>query len=102
MIAKSMKKGLNGALAVGDLDACSGQVDFAQDVGKLNTRQAEFDTLSKANACADGSITFFNGKTWNVPSGDRPSSKSYTEAEFTPQLDPSSGNFDFCSAPAPA
>jgi len=102
MIAKSMQKGLDGAVAGADLDACVAQVNFAKDVGKLNTRQAEFDTLSKSNACVDGLVTFFNGLTWSVPAGDKPSSKSYTRTQFKPQLDPTSGNFDFCSgAPAP-
>jgi hypothetical protein len=101
MIAKSMQKGLNGAVAGADLDACSGQVDFAKDVGKLNTRQAELDKLSKGNICADGLITFFNGQTWSIPAGAKPSSKSYTRTKFTPQLDPTSGTFDFCSASAP-
>jgi len=96
MIANAIQKGLNGAVAGADLDACAAQVNFGQDVGKLNTKQAEFDTLSKANACADGPITFFNGETWNVPAGAKPSSKSYTKAKFTPQLDPTSGNFNFC------
>jgi len=103
MIAKSMQKGLDGAVAGADLDACVAQVNFAKDVGKLNTKQAEFVTLSKTNACVDGLITFFNGQTWSIPAGDKPSSTSYTRGQFKPQLDPTSGNFDFCSgAPAPA
>jgi hypothetical protein len=103
MIANAIQKGMNGAVAGADLDACAAQVNFDQDVGKLNSRQAEVDALSKVNACANGPITFFNGKTWNVPEGAKPSSKSYTQAKFTPQLDPTAGNFDFCSgAPAPA
>jgi len=97
MINNAIQKGLNGAVAGADLDACAAQVDFDQDVGKLNTRQTEFDTLSGANACAAGAITFYNGKTWNVPQGAKPASKSYTQAPFTPQLNPTSGNFDFCS-----
>jgi len=96
MITNAIQKGLNGAVAGADLDACAAQVNFGQDVGKLNTKQAEFDILSKANACANGPITFFNGETWNVPAGAKPSSKSYTKAKFTPQLDPTSGNFNFC------
>merc|ERR1719367_2679198 len=102
MIEKSVLKGLKGNVDEADLDACSGQVDFKQEVGTLNLREAEFDALSKTNACGDGPITFFNGQTWNVPTGDKPPSKSYTRTKFTPQLDPTSGNFDFCSAPAPA
>ena len=31
----------NGAAAGSDLDACAGQVDFAKDVGNLDTKQAE-------------------------------------------------------------
>merc|ERR1712129_637732 len=103
MIEKSVMKGLKGNLDNADLDACSGQVNFAQEVGKLNLRQKELLTLSSANTCADSPITFFNGQTWNVPAGAKPSSKSYTRTKFSPQLDPTSGNFDFCSgAPAPA
>jgi hypothetical protein len=102
MVATAIQKGLNGAVAGADLDACAAQVNFGQDVGKLNTKQAEFDTVSKVNACADGPITFFNGETWNIPSGAKPPSSSYTKTAFTPQLDPTAGNFDFCSsAPAP-
>jgi len=101
MINTAIQKGLNGALAGADLDACAAKVNFGQEVGKLNRRQAEFDTLSKANTCAAGPITFFNGETWNVPVGDKPSSKSYTKAKFTPQLKPASSNFDFCSSPPP-
>merc|ERR1712129_364391 len=96
MISKSMEKGLNTAVAGADLDACSSQVSFAKDVGKLNLRQAELDKLAKTNACADGLITFFNGQTWIVPPGAKPASKSYTRTKFTPQLDPTAANFDFC------
>lgn len=100
MIAKSMQKGLNAALGEGDLEACSGEVNFNQDVGRLNTHQADFETLSKANICADGPISFFNGKAWRIPAGDKPASKSYTTVDFAPQLDPStSNNFHFCEAP---
>jgi len=97
MIAKAMEKGLDGAVAGADLDACAGQVNFAQDVGKLNTRQAEFSKLSGANACVSADIKFSEGFTWNVPPGAKPASKQYTRARFEPQLDPSSSNFDFCS-----
>jgi len=100
LISKSMQKGLKAVIGVADLDACSGQVNFAQDVGKLNARQAEFDALSKANACVDSAITFFNGQTWRVPGGSKPSSKSYTRTKYAPMLDPStSNNFHFCAAP---
>lgn len=102
MIEKSVMKGLKGNIDNADLDACSGQVDFAQEVGKLNLRQKELFTLSNANTCSDSPITFFNGQTWNVPAGDKPSSKSYTRTKFSPQLDPTSGNFDFCSGPVAA
>ena len=103
MITKAMQRGLDGAVAGADLDACAAQVNFAQDVVKLNTKQAEFTKLSRTNACVNGVISFFNGQTWNVPAGAKPSSKSYTRTKFSPQLDPTSSNFDFCSAPpAPA
>jgi len=102
VITNAIQKGLSGAVVGADLDACAAQVNFGQDVGKLNTRQTNFDSLSKTNACANGAITFFNGETWNVPAGDKPPSKSYTKTKFTPQLDPTtSGNFDFCSGAAP-
>merc|ERR1719319_1091134 len=103
MIAKAMQKGLGETVAGADLDACAAQVNFAQDVGKLNTHQPEFAKLSRTNACTNGVISFFNGQTWNIPAGAKPPSKSYTRTKFTPQFDPSTGNFDFCSAPlAPA
>jgi len=101
MITKAMQKGLDVAVSGADLDACAAQVNFAQDVVKLNTKQAELTKLSRTNACVNGVISFFNGQKWNVPAGAKPSSKSYTRTKFTPQLDPSTGNFDFCSAPAP-
>jgi len=98
MMTKAMQKGLDGAVAGAHLDACAAEVDFNKDVGKLNTRQAELAKLSRTNACAKGVISFFNGQTWNIPAGSKPSSKSYNRSKFTPQLDPTSGNFDFCSA----
>jgi len=98
MMTKAMQKGLDGAVAGADLDACAAEVDFNKDVGKLNTRQAELAKLSRMNACANGVISFFNGQTWNIPAGAKPPSKAYTRSKFTPQLDPTSGNFDFCSA----
>jgi len=96
MIAKATQKGLDGAVAGADLDACAGQVDFSKDVVDLDTKQGEFSKLSRNNACANGAISFFNGFAWNVPTGAKPSSKSYTRTVFEPQLDPTSGNFDFC------
>jgi hypothetical protein len=100
LLSKSLLKSLKAAVDVADLDACSGQVNFSQDVGKLNTRQAEFDALSKTNACADAAIAFYNAQTWRVPAGVKPSSTSYTRTEFAPMLDPStSNNFHFCAAP---
>jgi len=99
MLEKSVVKGLKENVDDADLTACSGQVDFAQEVGKLDLRQKELFSLSNANTCADSPITFFNGQKWNVPAGEKPSSKSYTRTKFSPQLNPTSGNFDFCSAP---
>ena len=64
LITKSMQKGLKAVIGAADLEACAGHVNFAQDAGKLNARQAEFDTLFKANVCVDSAITFFNGQTW--------------------------------------
>ena len=72
MLTKAMQKGLDGAVAGADLDACAGEVDFNKDVGKSNTRQAELAKLSRTNACANGSISFLNGQTWNVPACAKP------------------------------
>ena len=88
LITKSMQKGLKAVIGAADLEACAGHVNFAQDAGKLNARQAKFDTLFKANVCVDSAITFFNGQTWHVPGGSKPSSKSYTRTKYAPMLDP--------------
>ena len=84
------QRGLKAVIGAADLDACSGQVNIAQEVGKLNARQAEFDTLFKANVCVDSAITFSNGQTWHVPGGSKPSSRSYTRTKDAPMLDPAS------------
>ena len=95
MLNQAMQKGIDGAFAGANLDACAGKVGFNKDVGKLNTRQAESTKLSRTNACVNRAISFLNGQTWNVPAGAKPSSKSYTRSKSTPQLDPTTGNFDF-------
>ena len=39
------RRGLKAVIGAADLDACFGQVNFAQEVGKLNARQAELEGL---------------------------------------------------------
>ena len=39
------QRGLKAVIGAADLDACFGQVNFAQEVGKLNARQAELEGL---------------------------------------------------------
>ena len=76
MPAKAMQKGLDGAFAGANLDACAGEVGFNKDVGKLNTRQAELAKLARTNACVNAAISSLNRQTRNVPASDKPSSKS--------------------------
>jgi len=101
MVALSMEKGLHTSITSADVEACSSKVNFAQDVGSLKTRHAEFEKLAGSNTCAAGKISFYNGQMWNVPDMEseegKPKSSAYTRAPFTPELNPAAGNFEFCS-----
>jgi len=101
MVGRVITRGLNSALDSVDMEACAAKVSFADGVGKLNTRQSELAKLAASNTCAAGPISFFNGEIWNIPTGAEPQSSAYTKAAFTPQLDPASGNFGFCSVSPP-
>lgn len=96
MVAKSIQKGLGNAITSADMDECASKANFAQDVGSLNTRMAAFDTLSGANKCSLGKVTFSNGQKWNVPEEAKPQSSAYVRAAFSPEFNPADGNFDFC------
>jgi len=97
MVSQAITKGLSSAVDAADLAACAKKVSFAQSVGPLNLRQGELAKLSASNGCSARSISFFNGQTWKIPAGAKPQSSAYVRAAFTPQLDPSAGNFNFCS-----
>jgi len=100
MIGRFTARSLNSALDKVDMAACAANVNFDQDVGKLNLRQGELAKLGASNKCSAGTISFHNSLTWNVPAGRRPLSSGYTQTAWTPTLDPSTGNFQFCSLSA--
>ena len=69
MITKAMQKGLDVAVAGADLDACAAQVNFAQDVVKLNTKQAELDRIPR--------VTRMTSRSWSETG---PTSRSRTSS----------------------
>jgi len=96
LLARSVEKGLGGPVDASDLDACSSQVNYGEQVGTLNLREEETNQLASANACVEGPIKFSNGQTWDVPEVE-PRASEYVEKSFAPRLDPKEG-FGGCRA----
>lgn len=96
MLQAIISKGLDASLGSDEMKACVDKVNYTDDVGTLDPKSAESARVKKMNMCAARDVSFFNGQTWNVPSGVEPQSSAYTRAPFTPNIDPSAGNFAFC------
>jgi len=97
MVKAVMAKSLDEAVAAGDLEACAPTVDYTKDVGALDAKAAGVAAIKKANICGARDVSFFNGFQWSVPEGTEPKSEDYTRGPFTPNIDPTSGNFAFCA-----
>jgi len=98
MLEFSLEKGLEAQVTTSELEACVAKVKFAEQVGSLDRREKEFLSVSASNVCAEGPISFFNGKTWEVKEEDGFPAADYVQKEFKPILDPEAGEdpFELC------
>lgn len=77
---------------------CAGEAAFEQLAkGRGTTIHQQFQELALLQPCKEV-ISFFDGKTWNVPASATASSFSYTRSDFHPTLvlDLEKPAFDFC------
>ena len=95
LMGKLVQEGLDDSLTAADMDACAAQVSFSSDGGELNTRANEVTAFLASSFCSTGPVTFFNGQTWTVPVGTKPSSSEYVRSPFEPQVRLSGETFAF-------
>merc|ERR1719282_939388 len=92
MLQASVEKGLGSNLKSDDVTACEKKVDFANQVGRLNQKGAEFKKL--AGACnANQQISFGNGQAWEVADGAP--AAAYHLKPYSLKLDPTDGDAPF-------
>jgi len=84
------------------LTTCENNVNFGTQVGVLDRKESEFagQTVAEKFTCAEETITFNDGNTWEIPTGEDPHSSDYKIVPFAPQVDVlTPPAFSFCGGP---
>jgi len=82
------------------LTTCEDNVNFGTQVGVLDRKQSDFAAQTTADkfTCAEETITFNDGTTWETPTGQDPHSSDYVVVPFAPQVDVlTPPAFSFCT-----